>query len=658
MGASYSSMVQHRELTEEELQAQAEQDRIIYGLLLAVAVLWVLRWLWKRFTGLHKTKVDAEYEYIVVGSSAGGCVVAHRLVKEGKKVLLLEAGQDDTLHDMTFYGSYTHNLVHTVVDWCHKTTVPLLGDRELVGTNGKIVGGSAAINENIYQRPAKHELDSLQKLGIKGWSYADCLPYFLKSEGTTLFDDKHHNKKGPQQISFTPVRSPIGKLAADAVSDLGVTKCLDSNSPDAIGVSPTQLAVDKKGLRQTPFTAFIRPLLKRKNLTVRSEATVEKVEFEGTKAVGVTWTGRSGSRTTTKCTGEVILCAGAVGSAAILLRSGVGEGGDVAENKGVGRNLRDLLTVPLIYQTRNGVSYDSNNIHTLQHFIAFKMSGHGPALAYPVDTHMYLSSRVNGLMNSWKEEKVNKLEVHKQMANTQHDHLVTLVSSGGFRRHDFERRGISLHIARFTEAMSFGVTAAQRYEPSANHGSVKIVDGEVVTDCCYLRSEDDLKQSFGILRLMRKLATTDPLSRILTKREAVDTTLLKSTPTLEAVDLMYGRRAIKRVKTGTLPEEDVKGLKKIQQEIDGEEYLLAYVKKHAQPFNNQVGTCSMAPLHVADGKTMPPVVDSQDLCVRGTESLRVADSSILPFSFTAPGVATELMIGERAASMILKEKVN
>eukprot|EP01064_Diplonema_japonicum_P002066 TRINITY_DN11339_c0_g1_i1.p1 TRINITY_DN11339_c0_g1~~TRINITY_DN11339_c0_g1_i1.p1 ORF type:complete len:659 (+),score=142.48 TRINITY_DN11339_c0_g1_i1:43-2019(+) len=658
MGGSYSSFFESTALTEKQQYERDMQDYMIYGMAAVVVLFWSLRWAWKRYTGLHKTTVHGSYDYIVVGSGASGCVVAHRLVKEGKKVLLLEAGQDDNLHDMSYYGSYTNSLAHTAIDWCHTSTSSLLKDRKLIGINGKVFGGSGSINESIYQRPSKHELDSLQKIGVKGWSYADCLPFFLKSEGSSVFDDKNHNISGPLRTSFTPMRSPIGKLAADSASDVGVLKNLDSNKPDTNGISPAQLAVDKKGMRCSPATAFIRPILGTKNFTLRTEATVQAIKWNGTKAVGVTWTDRSGRENQTACTEEVILCAGAVGTAAILLRSGVSEKGEVVENKGVGKNLRDLLQVPIIYQTRNGVSFDSCNIHSLMHHLAYKLSGHGPVLSFPVDTLMYLNAKVNGLTGSWSSKVIEAGKVAEEMKNVQHDHCVGIASSGGFQRFDFQRRGISMNLARFNEAMQFNVTGAQRYPPSALHGEVSVDGKEIKVDCCYLRNDDDLKQTVPVVRLLRRMANTDPLKRVLTQREAVDVELLKKTSMTDAVDLMYGRRAIARLNSREMPEDDLKGLKAIQDEIDTEEYLVDYMKSHAQPFNNPVGTCSMAPLVVTEGKTLTSVVDPMDLTLRGAKSLRIADSSILPFPFTAPGTATELMIGERVASMILKQKNN
>eukprot|EP00659_Diplonema_papillatum_P006072 gene6072-9328_t len=615
-----------RNQTPEEKAADRElQDYVLYGILAALLVLYVVRYLHRRASRLDRSKVKAEYDYIVVGSGASGCVVAHRLITqdENATVLLLEAGADDMDHDKILYGSYCYDLIGSVIDWAHKSPAePLLENRELKHSSGKVLGGSSAIDEGIYQRPPACELDGLAKLGVIGWSYEDCLPYFTKSE-TSGIEEKtaHHGTTGPLMTGFAPVRGPIGKLAADAAAEMGVCKNYDSNNAAAksgTGVSPTQVACNKKGYRQSAATAFLRPLLKDRStssrLTVRTSAVVTAITWhdaakgEGErKASGVEWANASslGTKRQVKCRKRVVLCGGAIETPAILLKSGVGsDKSSTLKNAAVGKNLRDNLKVPLIYQTKQGTSFDNCNIHSVMQWVAYKFSGSGTILSYPCDTLLLLNKATHGFKNSWGDE-TKPADMLAAAKGKSADVFVSVLSKGGFRRLEWAARGISDHVGRFNEAMTFNVTVAQRYVPRVlppeGNGSVKLDDnGNVVASVCCVRSDEDLTQLAPAIRFCRRLANTDPLRLVLTSREAVDVTLLSAIDPLEAVNVMYGPKAIRRRKTNNMPPDDLVELKAIQSDIDSDMYLLKYVKKHGQPLGSPCGSCSLAPLKGLD----------------------------------------------------------
>ena len=626
---------------QERFEDKAFQDTCLYIATGVFIALWVLKLIYVRVFGMHRTSVKATYDYIVVGSGASGCVVTNRLSTRGDaahSVLLLEAGSDDACHDMIFYPSYAHRLISTAADWCYSLVEnPLLNDRELSLPRGKVLGGSAAINENLYQRPPKQEFDVLQKLGVKGWSYADCLPYFVRSEKTTV-DDKaaHHGLSGSVPVGFSSTRSPIGKFSVESACDVGVAKKFDANNPaPAVGVSPAQVMCDKKGMRCSPATALVRPL---KKTTVRTEAFVTKVLFEGTKAVGVEWKDNLGMTHTTRCNKEVILCAGAVGTPAILLRSeGVADA-----SPAVGKNLRDLASTPLIYQTRKGISFDTNNIHSLVHTLSYKMSGSGPVLSHPVDTLMYLDRSVNAVATSWPDAATIKATPDKlnpkQMLDKakKADVFVSVASKGGFTRAEWAARRMDRNIGWFQEGSTVTATlAAKDAVPHAGKGSVSLNEsGEVVVDVHVVNSEEDLKAVVPVLRYLRRMCATSPFSDILTQREAIDCSLLKDVPGGIAGDILYGNAAARRLRYPKLVRpEEFEQLEKIHAEIDTDAYLLEYVKAHTQPFGSPVGTCSMAPLQGPAG-SIPAAVDSKTFALNKFENLRVADASVLPVPFT------------------------
>eukprot|EP01061_Rhynchopus_euleeides_P004562 TRINITY_DN13805_c0_g2_i2.p1 TRINITY_DN13805_c0_g2~~TRINITY_DN13805_c0_g2_i2.p1 ORF type:complete len:724 (+),score=306.88 TRINITY_DN13805_c0_g2_i2:1519-3690(+) len=656
--AAYKTMAQR-------ISGREFQDACIYGATAVFIALWVLRLVWGRIAGLHRTTVKPEYDYIVVGAGAAGSVVANRLAMRGDKVsnvLLLEAGSDDSGHDMIYYPSYAWDLCTTAVDWCYKMAKnPALNDRDLSLPRGKVLGGTSAINDNLYQRPPKEELQQLGKCGVKGWGYDDCLKYFVKSEKSMIEESTpYHGFTGPLPVGFCTTRSPIGKLSGDSAFEAGVAKKFDANNPStSVGVSPAQTMTDSKGMRCTPATSFVRPIMKEKNFTLRTEAHVTRVIFEGEKAVAVEWKDNLGMTHTTKCKGEVVLCAGAIGTPAILLRSGVQE-----RNPAVGKNLRDLCTVPMIHQTRKGVSFDGNNIHSLMHTIAYRLSGSGPILSHPVDTSMYLDSNVHNVQVSWPDQKALEARpdknTPKQMLakakNAVPDHFVTFANRGGFRRKEFAARKMSVQLGWFQEGMTSQITASQRgvAVPDAGCGSVAVDEkGEVTVDLCCLPDEGILGKMLPIIRMTRRIVAISPLRNILTQREAIDTTLLENVPAAEAGDILYGRAAARRIRfpKQTKPEEFEK-LDQVHTEIDTDDYLVRYMKAHAQPFGTPVGTCSMAPLKSDDGE-IPAAVDSASFMLRGASNVRVADASILPVPLLAPGIAMSLMIAERTADAII-----
>ena len=622
---------------EQRLQGREFQDLCIYGFAAVCVGLWVVKIIWGRLAGLHRTSVKAEYDYIVVGSGASGSVMAHRLATRGDKevsVLLLEAGQDDSCHDMTYYASYAWDLVGTAVDWQYKVTSSFFGERDLSLPSGKVLGGSASMNENIYLRPPQKEFEKLEKLGLKSWSYADCLPFFTKSEKSIVDQNEYHGTSGPLPVGFSASRSPIGHLAADSALECGLQKKYDVNSPTpSVGTSPAQVMVDKKGLRCTPATSFVRPILKQHNFTVRTEASVTKVIFEGEKAVGVEWTDNLGMTKTTTCKAEVILCAGAIGTPAILLRSGVQE-----RNPAVGKNLRDLCTVPMIHQARPGVSFDSNNIHTLMHTMAYRMSGTGPATSHIVDNCMFLDSKVHNVKVSYPtaEDKKKNPPAKKMLENCKSataDHLVCLANRGGFRRKEFAQRKQSVQLGWFQEGITSLITGAQRegLTPDATKGSVTLDDkGAPVIDLSCIEDEKTLQKMLPIVRMTRLITATAPLRKLLTQREAIDTTLLKDTPSEEAGDIIYGKAAARRVRfPKSISAAEIASLEKVHDEMDTDAYLMDYMKAHAQPFGAPVGTCSMAPLK-AEGKDLDAAVDEKTFVLKGSSNVRVVDTSILP----------------------------
>ncbi len=299
------------------------------------------------------------YDYIVVGAGSSGCVMANRLSEDpSKKVLLLEAGGKDTnpwLHVPIGYFKTMHN---PKTDWCYKTeNDPGINGRSLEWPRGKVLGGSSALNGLLYVRGQAEDYDNWEKLGNKGWSYKDVLPYFIKSENNERGASKYHGGNGPLSVSNIRVKRKICELFIDAAEQVGIPRNDDFNGENQEGVGYFQLTITQKGTRCSTATGFLKPVRSRDNLDVITSALVHKVNFEGTRASGITYS-VNGNKQTVECNGEVVLSAGAINSPQILMLSGVGDKNELAKHNidvvkhhpGVGKNLQDHLQIRTIYK--------------------------------------------------------------------------------------------------------------------------------------------------------------------------------------------------------------------------------------------------------------------------------------------------------------------
>jgi choline dehydrogenase len=277
-----------------------------------------------------------QVDYVIVGAGAAGCVLAHRLSADpAVRVALLEAGQPDKAQEIRIPAAFS-KLFTTAYDWNYRTSKQSgLGDRELYWPRGKTLGGSTSINAQMWLRGQRADYDGW---GCPGWSYDEVLPYFTRTESAPM--------------SISPLRTPheLTMRFLAACAEAGLPK--EGNLNDAVHESyGLTLVTQRRGRRWSAADAYLRPALRRPNLTVVTGALVERVDLDGDRAIGVTYRDAVGTGHQVLAGREVILSAGAVNSPQLLMLSGIGEGEQLHaagvtprhELPAVGRHLQDHL---------------------------------------------------------------------------------------------------------------------------------------------------------------------------------------------------------------------------------------------------------------------------------------------------------------------------
>lgn len=334
-----------------------------------------------------------EYDFVVIGAGSGGSVVANRLTEvAGWSVLLVEAGgEENAMTEVPLLVSY---LIGSGFDWGYRTEKQegicgAMADQRCRWPRGKTMGGTSVINYMVYTRGVPDDYDHWARLGNDGWSYADVLPYFKKSEDvrqSPFTDSPYHGRGGYLKVEEPSWKTPLGPAFLRAGRELGYKVPADHNGPQPLGFSYV-LSTTDRGTRCSASKAFLRPIRFRPNLTVTKRSLVTKilVDPETKRAYGVKFV-KNRQTVTVRARKEVVLSAGALNSPQVLMLSGIGPadhlkdvGVPVIEDLKVGYNLQDHVSMAgLVFLVNQSVTIIERRYRNPKYLVQYALNGEGP----------------------------------------------------------------------------------------------------------------------------------------------------------------------------------------------------------------------------------------------------------------------------------------
>ena len=309
------------------------------------------------------------YDYIIVGGGSSACVVAARLIEAGASVLMLERGPAKVNPIMNFPAGYMKFLARDTYLMMHQTEPQEhLAGRAPIVPQGRVLGGGGAVNAMVYMRGQREDYaDWNRAIGGNGqgqWDWEDLLPHYTRQEDNDHLGGPMHGVGGPLKVSHLGHMSEMTRTWLKTMQEMGVAYTPDFNNGDPRGVGLMQHTIDWKTQRRcSPVHAFLNPVKHSPLLDLRTEATVERLLFQGTKATGVCW--KEGGSNQQALGGEILLAAGAYQTPKLLMLSGVGPQDMLARHdietrialEGVGANLQDHYECPVVATTLGAFGY-------------------------------------------------------------------------------------------------------------------------------------------------------------------------------------------------------------------------------------------------------------------------------------------------------------
>ncbi len=344
-----------------------------------------------------------EFDYVIVGAGAAGCVLANRLSDSGKNsVAVLEAGGKDNHIWIKVPAGFNKTVYNESLNWGYETAPgPHIDGRKIKFPRGKVLGGSGSINGHLYVRGQAADYDTWAQLGCRGWSWDDVLPYFKRAESRVGGSDEVRGRSGPLVIEDQRDPHVLSDAYMTANEALGLKRTPDYNCGDQEGTLLYQNMM-RNGMRWSPVDAYLKPAMKRPNVRVITRALVEQVNLDGKRATGITYR-HNGQSHTIKARRDVILAGGAINTPQLLQISGIGHPDDLAAIgvpvkhalPGVGRNLRDhyAIRVSALVKGAGSLNEKSRGLRLVGEVLRYVISRKGLLTTSPSHAGGYLKTR-------------------------------------------------------------------------------------------------------------------------------------------------------------------------------------------------------------------------------------------------------------------------